>query len=587
MTAQLSFSALLDSVKDAGEDFEWYPTTQRFIDIVSRQLDKSSGASIMDIGAGDGRVLARLAEGFARFNHVATLYAIEKSAVLIEAQPENVIPVGTDLFEQNLACLPVDYLVSNPPYSEFEAWATMIIESGHAKKAFLILPQRWNDNPAIKLALTKRGATARVLHSDDFYDAPRRARAVIDIIEVSYPLKDDHYYRNAEVKDPFDIWFDENISTFDAAETDGTDYEREQQGLAKLRTGANTIGEMVAAYREEYDRMEGNYKAIFRLDYALLKELGVNKENVRDGIKVKMAGLKSKYWTVLFERLDVITNRLSTATKAAFSERLIGRVVVAFTSNNAYAIVLWAIKNANRYFNEQTVKLYRDLSTFEGALKYKSNVRTWGKHEWRYFRSDEDETRPTRYALDYRIIVEGWRGIGGGYEYPGALYKTAHELIADILAVLFNLGFPARGERSRDREWRSGGWQDWYRLGPEPVILFQAKAYQNGNMTDCRYWRSGMSETRLIGTTRPALIINGVRCAVTLTAGPWVEGVNPDLIKLRPKKFRGCDGAFPASFRAALDVENLSDSREDYHDTDCIRLLPGHPLYAAAKAVAA
>ena len=85
---------------------------------------------------------------------------------------------------------------------------------GYARKAFLIIPQRWKDNPGIKRALEKRGATARVIHSDTFNgpEAERRARAVVDIVEISYPTKDNvHSYHNRveEVKDPFDIWFDE------------------------------------------------------------------------------------------------------------------------------------------------------------------------------------------------------------------------------------------------------------------------------------------------------------------------------------------------------------------------------------------
>jgi hypothetical protein len=480
LAAPASFGTLLRSVQAAGEDFEWYPTTDRMIEVVSRRLDKTA-RSIMDIGAGDGRVLARLAE---RFENTPELYAIEKSAVLIQAQPEGVIPVGTDLFEQNLACLPVDYIFCNPPYSEYEAWAGMVIESGHARKAFLILPQRWKDNEGITLSLKKRGAKARVLHSDDFYDGPRQARAVIDILEVSFPLKDEGGYWHKEVKDPFDIWFDEHISTFDQEEdvSGKTGYELEQQAMARVRH-LNTIEDLVGAYREEYERMEANYRAIFQLDYALLKELGVNKETVREGIKVKMAGLKSNYWTVLFERLDAITNRLSTATKAKFTERLVGRVALAFTSSNAYAVVLWAIKNANKYFDEQTVALYRELSTFEGVMNYTSNLRTWGKSDWRYSRYDEDGQRPTHYALDYRIVVVRWNAIGHGWDYPGDLAKGAHELIADVVAVLYNLGFPSGGPRSLDRKWYSGGWQNWYRLGEHSdEILFQAKAFKNGNL---------------------------------------------------------------------------------------------------------
>lgn len=485
--ARPSFATTLKAVQDAGEDHEWYPTSERMIAVVARHIP-TDAASIMDIGAGDGRVLLQLAK---KCEH-AELYAIEKSNVLIQAQPENVIPVGTDLFEQNLACLPVDVIYANPPYSEFELWTTLIIESGHAKKAFLVIPRRWKENEGIAIALKKRGATARIIHSDDFLTgADRAARAVIDIVEVSYPRKGDHGWRSDEVKDPFDQWFDEHITTFDEEEPD--DYRAteaaEQRELARIRQ-FNTIVDMVDGYNEEYARMEENYKAIFRLDHALLKELGVKKDALRDGIKKKMAGLKSKYWTLLFERLDVITERLSTATKKAFLEKLTGRVALAFTANNAYAIVIWAVKNANAYFKEQLIQLYRDLSTFDGVMNYASNRRTWEQSAWRYRHPswNQDGDRPTHYALDYRIVVVGYRAIGNGerhqFDYRSNLSDSCHEQIADIIAVLYNLGFRARGQHSLNRQWYSGGWQDWYLThdGLDARILFQVKAYKNGNI---------------------------------------------------------------------------------------------------------
>jgi hypothetical protein len=486
----MAFAQILGEVQGAGEDFEWYPTTDRMIDVVARRIP-TNAESLMDIGAGDGRVLLRLAK---RCEREPTLYAIEKSTVLIQAQPENVIPVGTNLFDQNLACLPVDYIFCNPPYSEYELWASVVIESGYAKKAFLVIPQRWKENDGIAIALKKRGATARVIHSDDFLDAVRRARAVIDIVEISYPMKRDGYdWQRGEVRDPFDIWFDEHITTFDAEEEDEDYHAREERArkeLARLRQ-FDTIKDMVDGYDEEYARMEENYKAIFRLDHALLKELGVKKDALRDGIKAKMAGLKTKYWTLLFERLDVITERLSTATKKKFLEKLTGRAALAFTSGNAYAVVIWAIKNANKYFDEQTVQLYRDLSTHEGVQNYKSNLRTWVKSDWRYRHRDDADERPTRYALDYRIVVDGYSAIGSGeswqYDYPGNLNKRCHELIADVIAVLYNLGFRSRGPNSLNRQWYSGGWENWYvvRDGMDAMnerILFQVKAYKNGNM---------------------------------------------------------------------------------------------------------
>lgn len=477
----MTFPALLSAVQDAGQDFEWYPTTARMMSVVAARIPTNT-ASIMDVGAGDGRVLLALAK---RCDSKPTLYAIEKSTVLIQAQPEDVIPVGTEFFEQNLACLPVDVIFCNPPYSDFAAWASLIVEMGYAKRAFLVLPRRWKDSDTIAASIAKRGVTVRVIHTDDFQsDADRTARAVIEIVEVSFPKKSDSWRDEAE--DPFDAWFDQNTSIFDEDKPRETEEETTRKDLARLRE-LDSIPALVAAHDEELARLEANYRAVFSLDYAILKELGVNKEGVREGIKTKMAGLKAKYWTLLFDHLESITSRLSTATKASFVEKLSGRATIMFTPRNVYAIVVWAIKNANRYFDEQTVQFYRAISTFDGVQNYASNTRTWGKDAWRYMDSqfDRESERPSRYSLDYRIVVVRYQAIFnadfGQYEYPGNLHRRCHELITDCIAVLGNLGFRATGQSSLRRQWSSGLWQDWHH-GESGPVLFQVKAHMNGNV---------------------------------------------------------------------------------------------------------
>lgn len=469
----MSTAATLRAIKEAGEDFEWYPTTPRMIGAVSNYISTQAD-SIMDIGAGDGRVLAELAK---KCDSMPDLYAIEQSEILIQAQPDNVVPVGTNFYEQNLACLPVDYIFSNPPYKEYEAWAATIIQSGHAKHAFLIIPQRWKESQRIKQAIEQRGAVATVIHTDDFTQADRKSRAKVDIVEVRYPRKHNSY--TGEVKDPFDIWFDNNISTFDQVEdVVDPDTESEIERLRKL----DTIPAMVEAYDAEYVRMEQNYRAIFELDYALLKELGVSKDNVRDGIKKKMEGLKIKYWRLLFEKLDTITNRLSTKTKARFLDKLTGRTSVAFTASNAYAIVLWSVKNANRYFDEQLVALFRDLSTFEGVANYKSNQRTWEKSDWRYRAEDH-----SHYRLDYRFVVKKWNAICtadfGQWEYPGGLHQDCHALLDDIIAVMYNLGFKLEDTPSRNREWKAGRPHEFYAaIDGSSETLFEVRAHKKGTL---------------------------------------------------------------------------------------------------------
>ena len=464
-------SQLVLQLKQADEDLEWYPTTNAMIQACLRWIPEDAH-SIMDIGAGDGRVLAKFAEKCKN----AMLYGIEKSQILIQAQPENVVPVGTDMFEQNLSCLSVDYIFCNPPYSEFDEWFCKIVSEGYAKKAFLIVPQRWKDSKVIAHSLKQRNATARVIGSDDFYDGERKARAVVDIVEISFPM--DEYHRNT--KDPFDIWFDQNIDTFDRAE----EFKESEtsRDLARKFSSAS-IDEMVAAYRAEYELLEKNYRDIFKLDYMILHELGINKDHVREGLKKKMSGLKTKYWQVLFDRLDAITSRLSTKSKESLLKKLTGNMAVEFTATNAYSVVLWAIKNANQYFDEQLVELFYELTTFEGVLNYKSNVRAWIKDGWRY--GGNSEKKNTHYTLDYRIVVSQYNAINkeshDRWEYPGGLYKGCHNLIADVVAVMSNLGFSTHSSSSLNRGWVGGQWEDFYETNTDK-ILFQVKAYMNGNL---------------------------------------------------------------------------------------------------------
>ena len=44
-----------------------------------------------------------------------------------------------------------------------------------------------------------------------------------------------------------------------------------------------------------------------------------------------------------------------------------------------------------------------------------------------------------------------------------------------------NLGFSTYSTKPQDREWEGGKWQDFYETNSDE-ILFQAKAYMNGNL---------------------------------------------------------------------------------------------------------
>jgi hypothetical protein len=84
--------------------------------------------------------------------------------------------------------------------------------------------------------------------------------------------------------------------------------------------------------------------------------------------------------------------------------------------------------------------------------------------------------------------------------------------------------------------------------------------------------------------TATHLIVDRKRIRVSYCGpGNWIEGVDPTTIKIRPWVGKS---HFPAEVRAALTIENNSNGGEDYFEADCIRLVAGHPLYAAVAAVA-
>lgn len=470
---------MVASLRAEGEDFEWYPTTAAMIEVIvsdaKQRCDLDDLDSVLDIGAGDGRVLTLFRGEWPK----ATCFSIEKSTVLQAVQPDWVVPAGSCFHEQDLMSVQASLVFANPPYSEFEAWASRIIAEAFCRALYLIIPQRWVDSGLIKQALASRGATAKVLQSTDFLRADRSARARVDILRVEFAARSE--WGRVRTPDPFDVWFSANVPAFDTEQE--ADATVEQSQLARLRD-ATTIPALVAEFDIDYARMQENYQAIFRLDAALLRELGVQKDELCTAVKARIAGLKRVYWRALFDRLDSLTTRLATKTRAEFLERLTGRNAIAFTIGNCYSIVMWAVRHADAYFDRQVVDLFFALSQREGVLRYASNKRTWGSDAWRYSLRSDDGTRPSHFRLDYRFVVPGYSAIGGhgfgAYDFPKFLHRNCHELINDIIAVLSTLGFSTPSPGSMSRLWRANSWQNWY--SPDDDLLFQVKGFANGNL---------------------------------------------------------------------------------------------------------
>jgi hypothetical protein len=113
---------------------------------------------------------------------------------------------------------------------------------------------------------------------------------------------------------------------------------------------------------------------------------------------------------------------------------------VDFSAQNAYAIVIWVIKNANKYFDKQLLELYQDLTKVENIKLYKSNQRAV-IDDWRYLKEEM-----SHYSLDYRIVLRFWGALNAqfSFDHQNGLGNAAADMIKDIITVAGNLDFDVR-----------------------------------------------------------------------------------------------------------------------------------------------
>ena len=203
-------------LKQTGEDFEFYPTTDAMLRKVKQWSTKNN--TILDIGCGQARLKSYFED--------STYFAIEKSQVLISKLPADVFVLGTDFNNCTLIDKQVDMIFCNPPYSEFEDWTLRIIKEGNFREAFLIIPQRWKDNKEINQAIEQMKISFDVIDSTDFLDADRQARAKVDIIKLWKSEYTD------ETVDPFKNWFED---TFGFKETKDHGFEFKEDKSEKIK----------------------------------------------------------------------------------------------------------------------------------------------------------------------------------------------------------------------------------------------------------------------------------------------------------------------------------------------------------------
>lgn len=476
--ANYPVSKIVAKLKDAEQDFEFYPTTDRMIKLVLDDVDGSDelyeqlGRSVygrfeqknfLDVGAGNGAFLRAAKERF----EGADLLAIEKSQLLVSGLVSFAKVIGTDFHAQSFLSKQVQVLFCNPPYLEYEAWTSRLIRECPATVMYLIIPRRWKSSDQIKAAIEFREAEVRVVGSDDFLEADRRSRAKVDILCIT-PNGD-----RGEENDLFTRFFLEQFGNLrekmEQSEThEKKNQDERRQGLVE-REGL--VGALVALYDCEMERLRSNYVKAVSLDASLLKELNLDITTIVNTLKEKIDALKSGYWEELFSNLDTVTNRLTSKNRRMLLDTIGGFKAVDFTRENIYAVLLWIIEHANNYVNSQIMDVFNTMLSKANMTNYKSNQKVYGEGKYRY-----NEEKPTHVSLDFRIVLEGYKGISTTYSGQ-KLSDSGRDFVADLLCVANLLGFPASADHD---EWRAGRSKLYKGLDGQAVAEF--KAFKNGNM---------------------------------------------------------------------------------------------------------
>lgn len=492
--------ALLRVVKEAGCDEEWYPTDQQQIQCIKedilalkskcrRRSDDSNeiSYSVIDVGAGDGRVLMEITTG--------DRYAIEIALPLIEAMDRSINVIGTDFREQQLFDKKTDILFCNPPYLQFIDWAKKVILEANAAVVYLVLPVRWSDSIEIQNALKVRKTTAEIVGEFDYLNADRVARAKVNVLRITLGDLSYSHHTGSDV-DPFSLWFDEQFP-LDAPATEASERARKMKMSDDLAESINGNGEIIKReglvrlldklYQRDLDTLMKTYQSMSAIPGDLMRELEINVSNVKASLRLKISSLKDLYWGKLFNGLSQITEKLCHATRQALLEKLTARTNVDFSEANAIAVVIWVIKQSNEYFEQQIIDTYEALTEDANVQLYKSNERTIKNDRWRYGSERYSALGP--YGLDYRIVLENV----GGYCNPGSwsnnsrcgLADRSIILLGDLITLANNIGFSAIGNvLPADRTWQPGEKQHFYFIDKngEKQVLFEAKAFKNRNL---------------------------------------------------------------------------------------------------------
>ncbi len=467
---------LITQVKNAGQDFEFYPTTNEIIFALIKDIKKSyyehnrNGLKFLDIGAGSGKVLDAVKEV------LYSTYGIEKSHILMNQWRACHYVLGVDFDKVTLMDKDMDIIFCNPPYSKYQEWSEKIIKE--AKKGsviYLVIPQRWENSTLIKAQLDSVKSSFEIIGNYSFEDAEdRKARANVHLVKISIE-------NNWKEADPFSRFFDENFAYPESNTKLPLEKEIEKFELVH---GANIVETLCFLYDQRMQGLYKNYTAICQLDRELLDEFEISRAHLIESLQNKINSAKKQFWQRLFDGMETIKQRLTKNSRNKIVDKMQANTGLEFNRENVYAVVSWVIRHFNEYCDEQLVEIYEKMINYANIENYKSNQRVFKEHQFHYCNYREEEISHIKLKVGHRIVLQSCGGLNRSmFSFENGLDERAADFIGDLMTIANNLGFSPLDKRPIKGEWDDNGAREYTaKYKGEEILLFKVRAFQNRNM---------------------------------------------------------------------------------------------------------
>ena len=541
-------SLIIKNLKEADQDFEFYPTTEQQIKTIISDISKllethtlerrhsREALTILDIGAGDGRVLDAFAKALENHSEIYTSSinkcAIEKSELQIsQYRRKNITLLGTDFDQTIFISKSADLAFVNPPYSDFSHWIQTLLTGLNFRLLYAILPERWENDPAINTAIKNRQIKdATIIATSDFLDAHRQARGKVHIVRFSFNdyekeiemfelrSQSGRHINKPEIgfdnTDPFQLFIENELGlkqTYSETTHKFREYqerERVREKMAdetsemyQLVTNQGVLHALIENYENDMRKTIEEYKKISQIDPDLLSELGVDYKSIKEGVKDKLLGYRNVYWNLLFDYLDTLKERLTTQNKTKLLNTLQANNL-DFTHKNALYIISFAVDMTNDLIEDSILEVFKSLTCAESIKTYyKSNEHVF-QDRWHF--QQNSLRSEIKYTLDYRFIYSAFGNFSTD-SWKSGLNDDAADFLNDLKVALKLLGY---SDLAADKDRTSVGYGETVTIkGLDQewgfIDLVQVRFYKNGNrhikFNQSAMLRLNVTVSRLLG----------------------------------------------------------------------------------------